>query len=233
MVIQKNINLYDLFYDPSDKLNFAMIECIDNLTDSIASTMMRYIEISKTIESTFYKSYTGICKAHILGYDDIYQSALLTYYIKILKWPQHNWIYCEGPIQYDWTKCINGYTLDYLTKRWITKEAYIDRWIIIGFTIFVWLATVITNYDSVISVLLLENISIYFVLFIVENKYTVVLNFYFEDLISVVTNLSSLLFPLYRIMDITFYGQLSCSFSLNWLSMLLFISVFIILKKIL
>ena len=124
MVIQKNINLYDLFYDPSDKLNFAMIECIDNLTDSIASTMMRYIEISKTIESTFYKSYTGICKAHILGYDDIYQSALLTYYIKILKWPQHNWIYCEGPIQYDWTKCINGYTLDYLTKRWITKEAY-------------------------------------------------------------------------------------------------------------
>ena len=63
--------------------------------------MMFYLKEKHFIESSFYKSYIGECKASILGYDTLYQSALLQYNMKILVCPQNNCLYCEGPGQSD------------------------------------------------------------------------------------------------------------------------------------
>ena len=232
MVIQRIINLNSLFYDPGDNVDFAMTECIDNITDVISSTMMRYNEASKAIESTFYKSYTGVCKAGILGYDALYQSSILQYYIRILACPQNKWLYCEGPDQYDCTKCVKGYFLENSTKIWIRNLHYIDKWIIICFAIIILLIMIVAEYDEDISVLLLENISIYYIMFLIENIYTTSINFYFDDLILVISNMSSLMFPLYKIIGIAFQGQLSCSFFLNWLFIILIIHLFVIWRKI-
>ena len=168
MIVQKNINKDDLFYDPVDEVKVVMIECIDNKTLNLASTMIKYIENSSIIESSFYKSYVGVWTASILGYDVLYQASILQYYINILKCPQSNWLYWEGPNLYDWTKCIIGYTLESSSKQWIMKTRLFDKWVIIGFAVYVCLVTIMSEHDTDISILLLENISIYFVLFIVK-----------------------------------------------------------------
>ena len=233
IVVQRNINLKDLFYDPVDKINFVITVCIDNENNNTASTMMRYVKPSMIIESTFYKSYIGTWKAGILGYDVLYQSALLQYHIKIIKWPQNNWLYWEGPNQYDWTKWVNGYVLENSTKQWIVKTRYFDKWAIISFTIIIWLLVLTTEYNADVPILLLEHISIYFLLFMIKNTYTLSINYYFEELTSVVTNMSSLFFPLYKRIGVAFQGQLSWSFSLNWSLMILFVIWFVLFRKLL
>ena len=111
IILQRNIHLDTLFYDPFDEVNFVMLGWSDDKTNSISTNMMVYLNEKYWIESSFYKSYVGECKAKILGYDTLYQPALLQYKMKILVCPQNNCLYCEGPGQSDWTKCRNGYTI--------------------------------------------------------------------------------------------------------------------------
>ena len=181
--------------------------------------------MSSTIVTTFYKSYVGKCKASILGYNYLYQTSILFYNFTILVWPQQNCLYWEGSEKTDWTKCKFGYILNYNTNEWESADTFVDKWIIIGFTICTALATIFTKYDTDICILLLEHISMYFILFMPSNSSNLVASSYFKEVLVAISNMSSLLFPLYRqqfnIFNTTYISRY---FILNW-SIMVFLTV--------
>ena len=178
--------------------------------------------MSSTIVTTFYKSYVGKCKASIIGYNNFYQTSILFYNFTILVWPQQNCLYWEGSEKIDWTKCKFGYILNYNTNEWESADTFIDKWIIIGFTICTIFATIFTQYDTDICFLVLEHISMYFILFISSNSSNLVASSYFKEVLAVISNMSSLLFPLYRQQFNIFNTTcISRYFILNWSTMVL------------
>ena len=188
--------------------------------------------MSSTIETTFYKSYVGKCKATILGYNNFYQTSILFYNFIILVWPQQNWLYWESSEKTDWINCKFGYTLNFNTNEWERVDTFVDKWIIIGFTIFTVLVTIFTKYDTDICILLLEHISMYFILFVSSNNSNLVARSYFNEVLVVISNMSSLLFPMYRHQfNIFNTSYISRYFILNWSAMVFLTVGLIIIRR--
>ena len=67
---------------------------------------------SNLFQLVINKSYTGIWKSLMIAVDDILQTASITFFITVLKWPQTDCLYCNGPNSSDWIQWTSGYIID-------------------------------------------------------------------------------------------------------------------------
>ena len=145
----------------------------------------------------FKKTYVGNWQSNVIATDTYLQTSLISFSINVLRWSQTNWLYWNGPKASDWTEWVYGFKIDLQTKEWKVSEAYIESWIIILFVIVVLLITVLSDHDLNASYILLESITLYWMLFIAFEEGELRIKYYFKQILVVLTHFNSLLFPLF------------------------------------
>ena len=177
----------------------------------------------------FNKSYTGVWQSMMIAVDDILQTASITFYITVLKWSQTNCLYCNGPNSSDWTQWISGYIIDASSGKWVIEYVYFGWWIIIIFTIVILVITILTDNDANASYVLLENITLYWILLTAFKNRVWVTKQYSIQLSVVYTQLGSLIFPYF---DWTTQTDpkigITNSFLINWTTIFIAIWTFLL-----
>ena len=171
--------------------------------------------------------YTGIWEAFMIAVDDILQTASIKFYLEVLKWPQTNCLYCNGSNSLDWTQWISGYAIDASTREWVADNVYFDWWIIITFTVIVLIMTILKDHDVNASYILLENITLLWMLLTIFKNQVWTPKQYFNQLSVVYTQLGSLIFPYFKwITQADPNMNITYCFLINWAIILIFIGIF-------
>ena len=185
---------------------------------------------SSTLYFNIYKDYIGNCTSSLIAIDSLLQTASISFNVEVLKWPQENWKYWNGPEIEDWLECVKGYVMSSFNNKWVIAEVYFDRWFIIAFAIIVLLITFFTDHELNASYLLLESITFYWILFYSFKNKASHIKQYFEQLKLIVTHFNSLFFPIYNyFVSTNLENQITSSFTLNWVSIIVIISIFSVL----
>ena len=184
-----------MFYVPGDSLSLFLEYYIKNFTRLDNSTLFYQNQTLTHADIKFENSFVGACESLVFAMDSIYQVASVDYTVKILKWPQQNWFYWNGPNTFDWTQWKYGYQLNTNKNEWEYKGTYFDKWLLLIFMIAVILMTIFTEHDLNFSYQLLESITYYWMMFLVFDDKFLFLKQYFRQIDIVVTQFTSAILP--------------------------------------
>ena len=163
------------------------------------STQSIFTEISdfSYYEFTFKKNFIGSWGSSLIAVDSFMQTSLVNFSIEVLKWTQLHWLYWNGPNITQWTEWVRGFIIDLSTGEWRVAEFYFESWIIILFVIVMLLITILSDQDVNVSYVLLESITLYWMLFLTfqENEWRI--KQYFEQISVVLTHFNLFLFHLF------------------------------------
>ena len=219
-----------IFYDEDDSFSI-IINCWNNvrIISEVSLSSFSSINSQTLLILTFNKKFIGIWPSSLIAADSFLQTASINFFINVLKWPQRNWLYWNGPDTIDWTEWIRGYTVNSQSGEWMMAKFYFDKWIIIAYTIIVLLMTIFTDQDLNASYILLESMTLYWILFIVFENRTWYIKQYLSEIFVIITHLNSLIFPYFDwLTNINSDSQISDSFLFNWGSILIIIGIFIL-----
>ena len=219
-----------VFYDKDNYYSIVLNWCQDvRINQEISFQGIKDFNPSSLAKLKFNKDYTGIWESLMIAVDDILQTASIAFNIIVLKWPQTNWLYCNGPNSSDWTQWMSGYFIDVSTGKWVAENVYFDWWIIVAFTIIILIITVLTDSDVNASYVLLENITLYWILFSTFKSRVLLTTQYFIQLSVVYTQLGSLIFPYFDwAAQIDSNTGITNSFMINWITILMMIWAFVL-----
>ena len=147
------------------------------------------------LQIIFPKNYVGHWNSSVIAVDFFMQTSIIDFSIEVLKWPQEHWLYWNGPEAIDWTEWIPGFLIDPSTGEWRVGASYFDSWVIISFVIVILLLTILTDRDVNASYVLLESITLYWMLFLVFEDNEFKIKHYFAQIKIVLTHLNSILIP--------------------------------------
>ena len=147
------------------------------------------------LQIMFPKNYIGHWNSSIIAVDFFTQTSIIDFSIEVLKWPQEHWLYWNGPEAIDWTEWIPGFFIDPSTGKWRVGAPYFDSWVIISFVYVILLLTILTDRDVNASYVLLESITLYWMLFLVFEDNEFKIKHYFAQIKIVLTHLNSILIP--------------------------------------
>ena len=187
-----------IFYDLNSNFSVFISFCSDVSTSS-KDYQINFTDLNPVtyFQVTLNKNFLGSWKSNIIAFDLSEQASLATFYINVLKWPQRNWLYWNSPNIANWTEWIQGLVIDPSTREWKYGEPFFDKWIIISFTIVVLITTVISDHDVNASYILLESITLYWMLFSVFDGREWKIKQYFDEISIVITHFNSVTSPLF------------------------------------
>ena len=218
-----------IFYDKDSFYSIITNWCQDvKISKEVSFQGIIDFNPSSLIKLEFNKYYTGVWQSLLIAVDDILQTASIDLYITVLKWPQMNCLYCNGPNSSDWIQWMSGYIIDVSNGKWIIDYVYFDWWIIATFAIIILVITILSDYDVNASYVLLENITLYWILFSAFKGRVWVTKQYFIELSIVYTQFGSLIFSYFDWMaHINSNTGITNSFMINWSTILILILIFI------
>ena len=219
-----------IFYDKDNFYSIITNLCQDvKISQEVSFQGFKNFNPSSLVKLEFNKHYTGVWKSLLIAIDDILQTASIELYIVVLKWPQTNCLYCNGPNSLDWTQWISGYILDISNGDWVIEHKYFDSWIIIIFTIVILIITILTDHDVNASYVLLENITLYWMLSTVFKSRAWVTKQYFIQLSVVYTQFGAMIFQYFDWIARTDSNMgITNSFMINWATILIVIWAFVL-----
>ena len=179
----------------------------------------------------FSKNFVGEWPSDMIAVDSISQSASISFKVDVLKCPQHRCLYWDGPNTSDWTQWVEGFIIDSSSGKWVAPNIYIDQWIIAAMlhTDCSMLMTIFTDHDLNASYAVLESITFYWMLFFAIENSSSFIKQYFDQLTFIVSNWSTLLYPVFRWLEIIHSNsKFTDSFALNWSFIIFIILVFIV-----
>ena len=135
---------------------------------------------SSTFNLKFSKNFVGEWPSSLIAVDSILQTAIIGFIINVLKWPQSYCLYWDSSGTFDWTQWISGYVIDGVNRKWVPEAIYYDGWIIMAFAILIILLTIFTDHDLNASNILLESITIYWMLFMCFKNKAINIKQYYE-----------------------------------------------------
>ena len=231
--VRNNIKLIidgDIFYDKDNRFSIVSNFWSNTRISSEVSFSNTNLTQSKTLLSfTLNRNFIGIWLSSLIDVDSFLQTASVNFFINVLKCPQNHWLYWNGPDTIDWTEWIRGYVVDAKSGVWTIDQFYFDKWIIISHSIIVLLMTIFTDQDLNASYILLESVTLYWILFIAFGSRALYIKQYFSQIIVVITHLNSLIFPYFEwLININSDSQISDSFLSNWGSIFIIIGIFIL-----
>ena len=219
----------DIFYDKYDQFSI-IISWWNNMQINANSSLNNFTNTNSAsnFELQLNKNFIGLCPSDLIAVDSLSQTVTINFYIDVLKWPQKECLYWNGPKAKEWTKWANLYTLDPATGDWIIQKHYFDFWILLWFSIFTILVTLFTDYDSSAWFILLEILTFYWMLFWVFSSYSSNIHQYFKELSIIITHFNSLFFFLYGGIFVDPNTNLTNSLILNWATILIVICIFVV-----
>ena len=220
----------DLFFDPDDSIQIYLHFCTNILIKTnVSSKQISSDTASYYLNVDLDRNFIGICKSQAVALDTFSQTATIDFSIDVHIWPQIHWQYWSGPNKSDWIQWKDGYTLNSYTKECEIVDKYFDRWIILVFTAIVLLMTVFTDHDLNVSYILLESITIYWIMFLPFKNNSLYIKHYFDQIDLIITQLNSAVMPLFGIFKNTNSNILiSNSLLVNCMSILFIIAIFVI-----
>ena len=219
-----------VFYDKDNNYSIVTNWCKDvRISQEVSFQGIKDFNPSSLAKLEINKYYTGVWESLMIAVDDILQTASISFYIIVLKWPQTNCLYCNGPNSSDWIQWTSGYIIDASSEKWIAEYVYFDWWIIMTFIVIILISTMLSDHDVNASYILLENITIYWILFTVFKNKVLITKQYFSQLSIVYTQLCSLFFPFFSKISHTDPNLgITSSFLINWATILLVIWTFVL-----
>ena len=217
-----------MFYSESQKFMVAPSMWTDaRITSNVSQIYFTNFNPPINFGIILEKNYIGRCQSSLVAIDSYLQTSLISFFINVLKWPQPHWLYWNGENAVEWTEWVPGFIIDPLTGEWMTEDYYFDKWILISFAIAVLTMTILTDHDVNASYILLESITLYWMLFSVfEREWRI--KQYFNQISVVITHFNSLIFPLF---DSTFSisgdSNVTTNFFVNWTTIIVAILIFV------
>ena len=193
-----------MFYDLNSNFSVIARFCSDVSINS-KDSQINFTDLNPVtyFQVKLSKKFIGSWKSNIIAFDLSDQSSLATFYINVLKWPQSNWLYWNGPDKANWTEWVQGLVIDSETREWKYGEQFFEKWIIISFAFVVLISTIISDHDANASYILLESITLYWMLFSVFDGREWKIKQYFDEISIVITHFNSVISPLFsRILGI-------------------------------
>ena len=159
---QDKVELYideGIFYDEDDTFS-VIIQWWNNLriSDDVSFNNLTLVNPSNNFDLKFNKNYVGKWESQLIAIDSLLQTAIIDFYVDVLKWPQAHWLYWNGPDLKDCALWIKGFEIDGSTGACSMTQVYFDWWIIIVYVIIVLFATIFTEHDLNASYIFLESI---------------------------------------------------------------------------
>ena len=221
-----------VFYKEYEEFSIVFNLWTDAHVDS-KSSLTSIVNINPDIyyEVKFKKIFIGSWESNLIAVDLNKQASLIKFYINVLKWPQIHWLYWNGPNTIEWIEWIPGFFVYTPTGEWRILEFYFDSWVIISFAIVVLLMTILSDHDVNASYILLESITLYWMLFLVFDDREWRIKQYFNQLQIVITHLNSASFPLFSSMfSLNKNTNVTNSFLINWATIIALVFIFLIFQ---
>ena len=187
-----------LFYARNNKYLITIKWCteVDMISKDLKESYINY-NSETLLQIIFPKNYVGHWNSSVIAVDFFMQTSMINFSIEVLKWLQEHWLYWDGPETIDWTEWIPGFLIDPSTGEWRVDVSYFDSWVIISFVIIILLLTILTDRDVNASYVLLESITLYWMLFLVFEEKEWKIKHYFVQIKIVLTHFNSFLFPIF------------------------------------
>ena len=113
----------DIFYDKDDSFIITM-KWWDNVlvSNDISSNCIPNSTLSSYFSFKFNNNFYGWCPSKLIAFDSILQTAIISFDINVLQWPQEHWLYWNGPNTMDWIRWDRGFEINTFTGECIIIE---------------------------------------------------------------------------------------------------------------